>query len=213
MGIVDIMKSWIGKNEADGSHKYIIDIYNAQPTLPRGYKVKYTDPWCAACVTAAAMGAGETKSYPAECSCKEMIKILKNNKCWVEDDAYTPTPGDLIFYAWNDTGKGDCVLDPNHVGVVSSVSDKYINVIEGNYKNAVGVRRISKNARYIRGFGLPMIHEAQPCSFTYTVQKGDTLWGISKKYLGSGNKFNEIMKSSGISDCTIRPGQILIIRR
>lgn len=33
----------------------------------------------------------------------------------------------------------------------------------------------------------------------YDVKKGDTLWNLSKKYLGSGLKYTEIMKLNGIS--------------
>ena len=45
--VIEQAKSWLGKNEADGSHKAIIDIYNAHKPLAQGYKVKYTDSWCA----------------------------------------------------------------------------------------------------------------------------------------------------------------------
>ena len=31
--VVDLIESWVGRNEADGSHKMIIDIYNTQKTL------------------------------------------------------------------------------------------------------------------------------------------------------------------------------------
>ena len=41
--VVGQAQSWLGYNEADGSHKQIIDTYNAHKPLARGYKVKYTD--------------------------------------------------------------------------------------------------------------------------------------------------------------------------
>lgn len=44
--IVDTAVAWLGCKESDGSHKQIIDVYNAHKPLARGYKVKYTDAWC-----------------------------------------------------------------------------------------------------------------------------------------------------------------------
>ena len=46
--VVAILRSWIGRNEADGTHRRIIDIYNSIKPLPVGYAMKYTDFWCAA---------------------------------------------------------------------------------------------------------------------------------------------------------------------
>ena len=48
--VVNQAKAWLGYNEADGSHRAIIDLYNTQNPRPRGYKVTYTDAWCATLV-------------------------------------------------------------------------------------------------------------------------------------------------------------------
>lgn len=46
----------------------------------------------------------------------------------------------------------------------------------------------------------------------YTVQKGDTLWVIAKKYYGNGNLYTKIVKNNNIKNPNlIYPGQILII--
>lgn len=45
--VVEIARGWLGCKESDGSHKKIIDTYNACKPLPRSYAVKYTDAWCA----------------------------------------------------------------------------------------------------------------------------------------------------------------------
>lgn len=45
----------------------------------------------------------------------------------------------------------------------------------------------------------------------YTVRSGDTLWGISKKYLGSGLKWKRIAALNGIEGSLIRAGQVLKI--
>lgn len=46
---------------------------------------------------------------------------------------------------------------------------------------------------------------------TYTVQKGDTLWGIAQKMLGNGSRYPEIKRINGMTGDTIHPGQILTL--
>ncbi len=47
---------------------------------------------------------------------------------------------------------------------------------------------------------------------TYTVVKGDTLWGIAKKYYGDGGKYPVIAKENSIADPNrINIGQVLTI--
>lgn len=72
--VVNQAKAWLGYNEADGSHRAIIDLYNTQNPRPRGYKVTYTDAWCATFVSAVAVKLGYTRIIPTECSCNYMIK-------------------------------------------------------------------------------------------------------------------------------------------
>lgn len=46
---------------------------------------------------------------------------------------------------------------------------------------------------------------------TYTVKKGDSLWGIAKKLLGKGNKYPQIQKANGLKNTLLRVGQKLKI--
>ena len=57
------------------------------------------------------------------------------------------------------------------MGIVESVENGHITVIEGNLNNAVGRREIAVNARYIRGYGVPEYEEEQPETDTETSQK------------------------------------------
>jgi nucleoid-associated protein YgaU len=51
-----------------------------------------------------------------------------------------------------------------------------------------------------------------PAPRTYTVVSGDTLWAISEKFYGEGNRYQEIANASGISNPDlINPGQVLTI--
>lgn len=155
------MCEWLGKNEADGSFKAIIDVYNkglakaVKKWGTRNCKMDYSWAWCACCVSAAAMAAGVDDLVPIEISCYYIIEIAKKFGLWVENDAYVPKPGDLILYDWDDSGYGDNTGNADHVGVVENVSGNSITVIEGNYSNSVKRRTLAVNGRYIRGFIVP----------------------------------------------------------
>jgi hypothetical protein len=154
--VVKTARAWLGKKESDGSHSAIIDLYNAHAPLPRGYKVRYTDAWCATYVSAVFIKLGYTDIAPPECSCAQMIDRYKSIGAWQEDESVTPQIGDIAFYDWQDsTAAGDNRGAPDHVGIVSAVSGGMLTVIEGNYGNAVKERTLQANGRYLRGFGLP----------------------------------------------------------
>ena len=160
--VVAQAKEWLGRHEADGSHREIIDLYNRY-RKPGDYKMTYTDPWCAAYVSAVGMAVSVANALPGKpyelipssAACDPMIAQYKAAGRWVEDDGYLPSPGDIIFYDWQDSGAGDNTGSTDHVGIVANVSGGEILVIEGNTSDAVGYRRITVNGRFIRGFGLP----------------------------------------------------------
>ena len=152
---VDYAITYLGCKESDGSFKKIIDLYNSHKPLAQGYKMKYTDAWCACYVSAMAIGCGLTDIIPLEVSCGRYITLAKQKGIWVESDSYTPKQGDLILYDWDDTGSGDAASGADHIGIVVSVSGKSIKVIEGNNGDAVAYRTIQVNGRYIRGFVTP----------------------------------------------------------
>jgi len=48
--------------------------------------------------------------------------------------------------------------------------------------------------------------------FEYTVVKGDTLWGIAKRHLGSGKRWQEIQAlNPGVNPAKLMPGQKLLL--
>lgn len=153
--VVEQAVMWIGYSVSNKKHRTIVDIYNTLKPLPRGYKVKYTDSWCATFVSACSIKAGTTDILPCECSCQQMIELFKGIGSWIENDNYTPKVGDIIFYDWQDTGECDNKGWADHVGIVESVSLKTITVIEGNKNNEVGRRTLAINGKYIRGYGVP----------------------------------------------------------
>lgn len=153
--VVNTAAKYIGVQEGTEEHKKIIDTYNSQKPLPVGYSVKYTDDWCATFVSSVVVELGYTDIIPCECSCPRMITLFQKKGIWIEDENRIPNPGDIIFYYWDDNGKGDNIGSPEHVGIVEKVSGGYVAIIEGNYSNSVKRRTLSVNGRYIRGYGVP----------------------------------------------------------
>lgn len=153
--VVNVMRGWLGYSEKNGKFRSIIDLYNTQRPLPRGYAVQYTDEWCAATVTAAGIQAGLHDIILGECSCSRMIALYQAVGRWMENDAYRPQPGDIIMYDWDDTGAGENKGAPEHVGIVAEVNGNTLTIIEGNKGQAVATRTMTVNGRYIRGYCLP----------------------------------------------------------
>lgn len=153
--VCNLAESMLGRKESDGSHRAIIDLYNEIRPLPRGYKVSYTDAWCATFVSAVGHACGLERIIFPECSCPKMITLYKAAGRWMEDDAYLPQLGDLIFYDWQDDGQGDNVGQADHVGLVLQVNGEALTIIEGNCGHAVSTRRLQRDGRYIRGYALP----------------------------------------------------------
>ena len=161
--VAKIMNEWkaAGLKESDGSHMKIVNIYNNHKPLARNYKVKPKDSWCATTVSAAFIEAENrtgikfTSIIGTECSCQRQIELMKKLKSWQENDAYVPKVADIIYYDWDDNGIGDNTGWSDHVGLVVAISGKTMTVVEGNKADKVGSRKISVNAKDIRGFGVP----------------------------------------------------------
>ena len=153
--VVDTASAWLGTREYSAKHQEMLDIYNAQRPLPRGTRMLSSWPWCAAFVSTISLQCGLRDIMPTECGCPSMIRLYQEIGRWIEDDAYVPSPADVIFYDWQDSGAGDNVGQSDHVGIVVSCTDGMMTIIEGNCDNAVKLRQIAVNARFIRGYGCP----------------------------------------------------------
>lgn len=153
--VVDTASSWLGTQEGTSRHAEMLNIYNAQRPLPRGTRMLSSWPWCAAFVSTVSLQCGLRDIMPTECGCPSMIRLYQELGRWIEDDAYVPSPADVIFYDWQDTGYGDNVGQSDHVGIVVACTDGMMTIIEGNCDNAVKLRQIAVNARFIRGYGVP----------------------------------------------------------
>ena len=126
-----------------------------------------------------------------------------------------PKRGDLVEFTFN--GVEHC-----HIGMCLDYDGKYVITVDGNTSDAnsqsdggeVLIRKRSK--KYIYGVIRPAYAEPEPdkpddtpTQITYTVQKGDSLYKIGKKF---GVPWPKIAAANGIKPpYTIYPGQVLII--
>ena len=155
MRYVQTAQMYSGCNEADGSHKQIIDRYNAHEPLALGYEVQYTDSWCSTFVSAMAIECSLTDIIPTECGCERHIGLFQEIGRWVEDDNAIPLPGDLIFYDWDQDGRGEARGWSDHVGIVVGTKWPFIKVIEGNKDDSVSYRILLLGNEKIRGYARP----------------------------------------------------------
>lgn len=210
--IISTAKSQIGTCEPDGDDKYI-KVYNEATGSTFGMDVA----WCAIFVTWVMIVCGIAKDVVSRfASCTAGMKWFIKQGRWKNAKAYcgtyTPVPGILIFFSKGQT-------DPSHVGIVTKVTSTYVYTVEGNTSDAVHERKYLLNDPYIIGYGVPSyagnvkanIKDNDTGYKTVEVKKGDTLWGIAEKYLGSGSRYREIMSLNSLTSVTIHPGLVLSI--
>lgn len=136
----------------------------------------------------------------------------------------TPQAGDQIFFYSSDKSS------ISHTGLVYKVDGDRVYTVEGNTSGASGViangggvckKSYALSYTRIAGYGRPRYGEQQteeaPArepesgaedTITYTVQKGESLWRIAQKKLGSGKRYKEIAQINGLRDADmIRVGQ------
>lgn len=137
-----VAASYVGIRQGSKRHKKIIDYYNTYIIpLPRGYKVKYTDNWCATFVSVILKKSGCTSNV-FECGAHKMKQKMKS---FLITDKTKGKKNDIIFYDWDGNEWTD------HVGIIYRSDKYYYYVIEGNKNRQVGVRKIIKNNSTIVG--------------------------------------------------------------
>lgn len=213
--IISIAKGEIGTCEPSGDDKYI-KVYNALS----GAGFNMAVAWCAIFVTWVMYTAGVAKSIvPYFASCDIGMNWFKKKGLWKNGKAYggnyTPKKGDVIFFSSKHNQN-----DSTHTGIVTGTSSNKVHTIEGNTSDAVHERTYDMGDAYILGYGCPEYgvtvettkdDVATSGYETYTVKKGDCLWGIAAKYLGNGNRYKEIMTLNSLTSTTIHTGLVLMI--
>ena len=149
-----------GIPEQGREHAAIIAAYNAHKPLARGYAVKLSDPWCMIFISYLYIhNAGIPALGITECGCEEYLTYARNQGMCVD----SPIRGDLVFYDWDGSGRA------THVGLVVSVDkDGYMEVIEGNKSDSVGIRNVNYRCPCIRAIVRPRYDaDRVPASSSY----------------------------------------------
>lgn len=152
--VVDTAVSFLGIKEGTAEHKELVNIYNSQDKLPRGYQLQEEDPWCAATISVIGIMLDISHIILPEVGCGPMIELYKAQGRWMEADDYVPKPGDIWMADW-EAKKGECTGEPNHVELVEWCDGKNIGLIGGNSDNQVKRRTICVEYVKTRGFCLP----------------------------------------------------------
>lgn len=112
--------------------------------------------WCALFVSwcgdqTGLMAAGQ---IPYFSFVSDGVSFYKNKGKWIDGSEVNSSncekliqPGMIIFFDWEPDGK------PNHVGIVTKVSNGYIYTVEGNKGDAVAEGSYSANSSSLYGFG------------------------------------------------------------
>lgn len=137
----DYALQFVGVRQGSTKHKNIVNTYNTIKPLPRGYKVKYSDNWCATFVSFVLKKCGCKKNV-FECGAQRMKAKCDRLKLTLEDNSKGKA-NDIIFYDWN----GDKWSD--HVGIIYKVDKVNYYVVEGNKNKRVETRKISKKSKSI----------------------------------------------------------------
>lgn len=173
-----------GIAEGSAKHKEILAGYNSHSPLARGYHVQVSDAWCMTFISYLFIKTGNTSALGlTECGCEEYYQYGVEHGMKVD----RPIRGDIPLYDWNLDGRAD------HVGIVLSVgSNDYIDVLEGNKSDTVGIRNISIHSQFIRGFIRPRYADSTTIP--------ETITPYSRARVSYAQSFDK--KKAGVYKCT-----------
>lgn len=107
-------------------------------------------------------------------------------------------------------------LNPTKSGVLIGHYEGYTLGIASNHADpAHWFTRHGKSMDSFRSAVSALMNgtEIVESSDTYTVKKGDTLWGIASAKLGNGSRYPEIKALNGLTSDTISIGQVVKLPR
>ena len=115
------------------------------------YGYPYRVEWCAIFVSWVADQCGyiDAGVIPKFAYCPEGANWFMANGQWQGKD-YTPTPGDIIFFDWEQDGVTD------HVGIVDYCENGRVYTIEGNRGESCKALSYVAGSSAIYGYGLPL---------------------------------------------------------
>jgi len=111
------------------------------------YGYNYRVEWCACFVSWCAAQCGVLDSeIPKFAYCPYGVNWFKDKGAW-QDQYYTPSPGDVIFFDWEQDGIAD------HVGIVERCENGVVYTVEGNVGDACVGKKYSVVYEGIAGYG------------------------------------------------------------
>lgn len=172
--ILEIAEGYYGINESSPAFFHLIDFYNTITPLPRGYRMNYSDSWCAAYVSVVMRRAG-IENFPYECGCSEMFNKLRDRGCHIL--GRPPMPGEIVFFK------------SSHVGIVNGWGDENWNVptIEGNSGDMCAHRNHNMFDKNILGWCSPYRYSSEEIK----KQIEGNIWGegINRDFLLKVNNY------------------------
>ena len=152
--MIDVSGRYVGHAKGDPAVNMLIDVYNTLKPLPRGYKAKPTDKYCAEFVTAIARMCQYSETFPNECGALDMWRKCADMGIRIGD----PVAGALIFFNYS------------HVGLVEYVTDDgVIHTVEGNVNGGLIERKTHrKTDSDILGYALPVYGDSTPSEYPFS---------------------------------------------
>lgn len=144
--IVEIARSQIGYQEG----------YNNDTKYGEWYGLN-NEPWCAIFCSWCGDQIGVLdKAFPRFAGCTTGFHEMQT---WgiTTNEHIIPEAGDLIFFEWD--GDYD---DYDHVGIVESADENWVNTIEGNHEDCVARYTYQRNSRCIVGYAKPNYEGVKP---------------------------------------------------
>jgi len=121
------------------------------------YGFSHRVDWCAIFVSWCANECGyiDAGVIPKFAGCVQGSRWFKERGLW-QDKSYTPSPGDVIFFDWDDPGGFSGPQDgvPDHVGIVERVENGRVYTVEGNSGDKCCERSYPMGYYEIYGYGM-----------------------------------------------------------
>ena len=173
-------------------------------------------PWCCSFIWDGFRQTGLSQLFCGGAKtafCPYVVSYAESHGQWVTGGY---REGDILLYDWNGDGLAD------HIGYCVSWSGSSGRAVEGNTSDAVAI--MTRSTSSVMGAFRPAYSvevsaapeapaQAAPevTDGLYTVQPGDTLWGIAEKTMGDGSKYRELMALNSLVSTLLYVGKKLKI--
>lgn len=145
--------------------------------------------------------------------CEEIEKngyyaMIYTNKNWLDNYLYADEllkRFDLWLAEWYcENPSYTCgIWQYSEIGIIDGINGNIdFNISYKNYPEIMKAKGLN---------GFKPSKSSNKNYFEYTIKKGDTLWDLAVKYLGNGNRYNEIKALNGMSNDIIYEGKTLKI--